>query len=81
MTYFEIALTVLRQARRALTTREIVDAATSQGLLVPKGKTPEATMAAALYARATTDPRIQKLEIPGRMRAKRGSVRWSIVED
>ena len=78
MTYFEAALTVLRHAKRPLTAREIVAAAIKKGLIVPKGKTPEATMSAALYARAKSDPFLVKLDIPGPSRAKRGSVRWSV---
>jgi hypothetical protein len=78
MTYFEAALTVLRRAKRPLTTREVLAAAVKAGLIMPKGKTPHATMAAALYDRAKSDPTLVKLEKPGPRRAQRGSVRWTV---
>jgi hypothetical protein len=79
MTYYEAAVAVLRRAQRPLTAREIVAAAIKKGLIVPKGQTPEATMAATLYTRAAnSDPLLVKLAEPGRSRARRGSVRWSV---
>ena len=79
MTYFEAAVAVLRRAERPLTAREIVAAAIKKGLVVPKEQTPEATMSATLYTRATrSDPLLVKLETPGHSRAQRGSVRWSV---
>lgn len=76
MTYFEAALQVLRSSRTPLTTREITDRAVKQGLIVPRGKTPEATMGSVLYGRLATDPYLIKLEDRGETRAKKGTVRW-----
>lgn len=78
MTYYEAALTVLRSARRPLTTREITERAIDTGLVTPRGKTPHATMAARLYRRASNDAELVKIEVPGDGRAKRGSVRWTL---
>jgi HB1, ASXL, restriction endonuclease HTH domain len=78
MSYFEAAIEILEQASKPLTTREVTDAAMKAGLLKPKGKTPEATMSAALYTRAGADTRLVKLATPGAKRAHRGSVRWSV---
>ena len=62
-----------------MTAREITEAAVRRGLLKPAGKTPEATMSAALYTRAEGS-RIQRLAEPGSKRAKRGSVRWTLLK-
>jgi hypothetical protein len=78
MTYFDAALAVLRRAKLPLTTREVTAAAIEAGLIVPKGKTPHATMSAVLYQRAKSDPLLVKRETPGRSRAQRGSVRWTL---
>ena len=78
MTYIEAAFTVLRSARRPLSTAEVFAAAIEAGLIVPTGKTPRETMSAALYVRAKSDPLLVKLETPSRGRAKRGSVRWTL---
>jgi hypothetical protein len=78
MTYIEAALTVLQRATRPLATHEIFAAVIDAGLIVPTGKTPRATMSAALYQRAKSDKRLVKLATPGRGRAKRGSVRWTL---
>jgi HB1, ASXL, restriction endonuclease HTH domain len=49
MTFLEAAEVVLRTARKPLTVREITETALRRGLLETHGKTPEATMSAALY--------------------------------
>lgn len=64
------ALEALRAAGRPLNTRE-------RRLVVPRGKTPIATMSAALYQHAH-DGEVLKLDAPGSGRAKRGSVRWTV---
>jgi hypothetical protein len=76
MTYYEAALQVLTAARNPLTTQEITDRAIARGLINPRGRTPNATMAAVLYLRVGKDSDLVKLEVPGNGRAKKGSVRW-----
>jgi len=78
MTYYEAALQVLRSARRPLTTQEITDLAMERKLIIPRGKTPHATMSAVLYQRVRDDPELVKLGVEGNERAKRGSVRWAL---
>jgi len=79
MTYYEAALRVLKFVGHPLTAREITDQAIEAGLIEPAGRTPYATMSAALYARARSDLELLKMEDPGNGRAKRGSVRWMAV--
>jgi hypothetical protein len=78
MTYYEAALSVLRSAGRPLSTQEITELAVQRKLLAPGGKTPNATMSAALYARASDNGELVKVSAPGNRRAKRGSVRWTL---
>jgi hypothetical protein len=78
-TYYEAAIQVLRSARRPLTTREITARAVETGLITPAGKTPDATMSAALYVHTHKDATLTKIEEPGNGRAKRGSVRWTLT--
>ena len=81
MTYFEAALQILRSAQTPLTTREVTEHALERGLMVSHGKTPIATMAAALYGRLGTDDQLVKTEDRGPARAKRGSVRWTVRDE
>ena len=78
MTYYEAAIQVLRSAQHPLTTREITERAIKAGLIIPRGKTPNATMSARLYAWVRKDDTLTKLEAPGNGRAKQGSVRWTV---
>lgn len=78
MTFLEAAEIVLKAAKRPLTASEITEAALRQGLIDPQGRTPEATMSAALYT-APSDARIRREFVPGKRRAARGSVRWRYV--
>jgi hypothetical protein len=78
MTYYEAAVQVLGTTRHPLTAREITDQAIERGLIKPRGKTPEQTMAAELYTRLPKDPQLVKLEVPAKTRAKRNSVRWTL---
>jgi hypothetical protein len=78
MTYFDAALQVLKSSRQPLSTREITERALSCGLIVTAGKTPHASMAAALYGRLNTDPQLVKTNAPGSTRAQRGTVRWAL---
>lgn len=76
MTFLRAAETVLRSAKKPLTAGEITEIALRRGLLETKGKTPQATMSAALYC-APRDPPIRREFEPGRQRALRASVRWT----
>jgi hypothetical protein len=80
MNYFEAALTVLKVSKKPMTAQEIIDEAVAKGLLNPQGKTPQATLYAELYmhVRDDPDPVIERHAEPGRTRARRGSVRWSL---
>lgn len=78
MTYYEAALQVLRSAGHPLTTREITDLAISEGLIVPVGKTPKASMARVLYLRVRNDPELVKLEEPGKTGTRPRPVRWTL---
>lgn len=49
MSYREAALEVLRLERRAMTAREIINAATARGLLTSVGRTPDASLAGRIY--------------------------------
>ena len=76
MTYSQAALQILQDAAEPLTTQEIVDEALRRRLVAPKGKTPVATMAAILYV---SPPKgVVRIFKKGRVRARRGSVRWSL---
>jgi hypothetical protein len=81
MTYFEAALQVLRSAKQPLTTAEITTRALERGLIAPRGKTPEATMAAELYRRLVIDPQLVKTPARGEKRAEAGTVRWALRSD
>lgn len=79
--FLEAALAVLREAGEPLTADEITRRALAKGLIHTSGKTPEATMSARLYtlvqAEGDAAP-IVRLAQPGRQRAVRGSVRWTL---
>jgi len=62
-----------------MTVREITDVALRKGWVKTSGKTPQATMSAALYG-APKDGPLQREYAAGRQRAVRGSVRWLYVE-
>lgn len=80
MTNRDAAIAVLKNARRSLTTREITEAALKKGLITTQGKTPEATMSAALYRYANTKSALIRREFtPGLTRAARDSVRWALT--
>jgi hypothetical protein len=72
------AETVLRGALRPLTSKEISEMAIEKGLIQTEGKTPRATMRAALYAATKANPKgpIRREFTPGPTRAARYSVRW-----
>lgn len=78
MNYLQAAEAVLRESDEPLTTREVTERALAKGLLHTSGKTPEASMSAALYreANSSSTGRIRRLAEPGKTRARRGTVRW-----
>lgn len=78
MTFQQAGIAVLRQANRAMTAEEITQEAVDRGLVSSGGKTPARTMNSMLYvtARSPRNPGIRRLFVPGRGRAKRGTVRW-----
>lgn len=80
MTYLEAALQVLTSSRTPLTTGEITERALREGLISPHGKTPTATMSAKLYLALRNNDHLVKLEERAAVRAKPGSVRWSVRE-
>jgi hypothetical protein len=75
VTFLEAAEKVLKSARRPLTTLEVVDEAVKKGLIQPQGKTPVASMKAALYGAPPGTP-VKRVYDEGPRRARRGSVRW-----
>ena len=77
MTFIEAAFQILGSSRKPLTTREITERALEKGLINTRGKTPGATMSAALYKALQTGDRLVKLADPAPGRARRGSVRWT----
>ncbi len=80
MTYVDAAIAVLKTARKPMTTAEITAAALSKGFIKPSGKTPAATMSAALYVRARgARTPIRREYRRGPTRAARDSVRWAYV--
>lgn len=80
MSYVDAAVRILESHKRPMTVREIVAEAVQSGLLEPSGKTPKASMSAALYTAVQKGPRTRliRLHEPGPKRAVRGSVRWAL---
>ena len=78
MTYYEAALQVLKAARHPLTTQEILDRAVQRNFIVPRGKTPRASMSAALYVGRRTNPALVKVDDSIEERQKPRSVRWML---
>lgn len=79
MTYLEAAITVLRTSRRPLTTAEIMERITRDGLVTGTGRTPEATLSAVLYRSLGKDPLLRREAKQGRQRAVKGTVRWTVA--
>jgi hypothetical protein len=79
MTYLEAAITVLRTSCRPLTTTEIMERITRDGLVPVTGRTPAATLSAALYRNLGKDPLLRRQAEQGRQRAARGTVRWTLA--
>lgn len=81
MTFLEAAIAVLNESDRPLTDREITETALRKKLLTRVGKTPAKSMSAVLYLHASRapHPKIVRLADPGPTRARRGTVRWQLV--
>jgi hypothetical protein len=79
VSFLQAAETVLRRAKKPLTTAEITEVALRRGLVQTKGQTPVATMSAALYG-APADSPIKREFTPGKQRAARDSVRWTYAK-
>ncbi|MGH2868283.1 MAG: winged helix-turn-helix domain-containing protein [Solirubrobacteraceae bacterium] len=80
MTFAEAAENVLRKERRPMTAKEITEIALARKLIRSQGKTPTATMTAALYGLPAASP-IEREFVAGAQRAKRDSVRWRYVAE
>jgi hypothetical protein len=78
LTFFEAAVEVLRQEERALSTRELTDLVLAKKLVRTRGRTPRATMSAALYSAPADSPIHREYELVYQ-RARQGSVRWRYV--
>ncbi len=79
MTYLDAAAQVLQVSGRPMTVHEITSEALRRSLIAPGGKTPEATMMAALYVDAKkVSTRFARLSRPGPTKAERNSVRWAL---
>ena len=59
MTYLDAALAVLQAAKQPLHYAEITHRALEQGLIVPTGLTPEATMGSRLYTDTPPSPAVE----------------------
>ena len=78
MTFAEAAENILRDEGRPMTAKEITEIALMRRPIGSGGKTPIATMNAALYGLPLGRP-IEREFVAGARRAKRDSVRWSYV--
>jgi hypothetical protein len=76
--FVDAAEEILREAGKPMTAQQITDAAVAQNLIASRGKTPVATMSAALY-RLPPNSRILRDFAPGPTRAARGTVRWTLA--
>ena len=56
MTYMQAALAILAHAERPLTVPELTAVAVADGLVRPRGKSPDRTMSSVLYRRVAGDP-------------------------
>jgi hypothetical protein len=66
MTYFHAALTILTYADRPLTVGELTAVAVADGLVHPRGRTPDRTMSSVLYRRMAGDPNAPVVSNGGR---------------
>ena len=73
MGYRDAAETILRDAEQPLTTHEILERALAAGLISPSGKTPKASLSAALYRAPAESPISRRLSSPDASVRIRGS--------
>jgi hypothetical protein len=78
VTFAQAAEHILREQARPMTATEITEMALTMRLVTSSGKTPVATMAAALYG-LPAGSSIEREYVAGGQRARRGSVRWRYV--
>jgi HB1, ASXL, restriction endonuclease HTH domain len=71
MTYLEAAITVLRSSSRPVSTAEIMQRITRDGLVPITGRTPEAM----LYRNLGKHPQLRREAVQGPSRAAKGTVR------
>ncbi|MBI2776616.1 MAG: winged helix-turn-helix domain-containing protein [Chloroflexi bacterium] len=78
MKFLDASLQVLDGSERPMTTDEIAEVILERRYLTSSGKTPSATVAAALYVavRDGRAPGLERVFEPGSRRARRGTVRW-----
>jgi restriction system protein len=78
--FLDAAATILKRAKEPLTSKEITDRAIASAVLRSTGKTPDRTMTARLYLDTLHNPasRFRRIAQAGRIRAKRGSVKWAL---
>lgn len=67
MTYMQAALTILAHAEHPLTVPEITAVAVAEGLVRPRGRTPDRTMSSVLYRRMAADPDAPVISRGGRL--------------
>ena len=79
MTYLEAAIAVLNASQHPLTTAEIMARIVREGLVPISGRTPGATLSAALYRNLGKHQHLRREAQSGRHRAARGSVRWTLA--
>lgn len=80
MSFADAAIAVLSDRGAALTTKEVTEEALRRGLIPATGKTPVASMSAALYREVLQQrARIKRIAIEGPVRARRGSVKWKLT--
>jgi hypothetical protein len=81
MTYLEAAIIVLAASEHPLSSVEIIERIAEQNLIVFTGRTPAATLSAALYRNLGKHPTLRREAKEGPGRAAKGTVRWYIVDN
>lgn len=81
MTYLEAAIIVLTASERPLSSVEIIERIAEQNLILFTGRTPAATLSAALYRNLGKHPTLRREAKEGPGRAAKGTVRWYTVDN